>query len=148
MPVIKNLHDLLQYMPPENGLDYNKTFKHTAVLFRRGKFLAAANNQLGSRESGCGNSCYTIHAEANCIKKIGNFKMLEGATMYVFRTGKGCNSDNFCNSRPCQICELILTKCMIKHGLLRVFYSVHRDDDIELIKSQKPKQSKDRRRKA
>jgi deoxycytidylate deaminase len=121
------LEDLRQYIPPSGGLDYKKTFRHVAVLVRRNKIISVAVNQIGSRSTGCGYSCFTIHAEANCIKKAGNIRKLNGSTMYVFRTGKGCNEEYFYNSKPCSICEKLLTKCMENYGLLRVFYSVSSD---------------------
>jgi len=127
MPTFKTVEDLRQYIPPDNGLDLTKTNRHIAILTKGNKILAAAMNQFGSRSFGSGYTYNTIHAEINVIKKLGNNKKLRGATMYVFRTGKGCNENSICHSMPCQICQKILEKCIDEYGLRRVFYSVNPD---------------------
>jgi len=127
MPLFKCVDDLRQFIPPDNGLDLSKINRHIAILTKGNKVLAAATNQFGSRSFGSGYSFNTIHAEINVIKKLGNNKLLKGATMYVFRTGKGCNENNICHSRPCEICQKILEKCINSYGLRRIFYSVNPD---------------------
>ena len=127
MPTYKNVDDLRQYIPPDNGLDLSKTNRHIAIIVKGNKILAAAMNQFGSRSFGSGYTYNTIHAEVNVIKKLGDIKKLNGTTMYVFRTGKGLNEASICHSKPCCICEKLLEKCMREYGLRRVFYSVNPD---------------------
>lgn len=127
MPTFKNIDDLRQFIPPDNGLDLSKTNRHIAILCKGNRVLASAMNQFGSRSFGSGYTYNTIHAEINVIKKLGNIKLLNGATMYIFRTGKGCNEDSICHSRPCPICQKFLEKCIDMYGLRRVFYSVNPD---------------------
>lgn len=127
MPTFKSIDALRQFIPPDNGLDLTKTNRHIAVLTKGNKVLAAAMNQFGSRSFGPGYTYNTIHAEINVIKKLGNLRLLKGATMYVFRTGKGCNENSVCHSMPCAICQKILDKCIDSYGLRRVFYSVNPD---------------------
>jgi hypothetical protein len=127
MPTFKNIDDLRQFIPPDNGLDLSKTNRHIAILCKGNRVLASAMNQFGSRSFGSGYTYNTIHAEINVIKKLGNIKLLNGATMYIFRTGKGCNEDSICHSRPCPICQKFLEKCIDVYGLRRVFYSVNPD---------------------
>ena len=127
MPTFKNIDDLRQFIPPDNGLDLSKTNRHIASLCKGNRVLASAMNQFGSRSFGSGYTYNTIHAEINVIKKLGNIKLLNGATMYIFRTGKGCNEDSICHSRPCPICQKFLEKCIDMYGLRRVFYSVNPD---------------------
>lgn len=127
MPTFKTIESLRQFIPPDNGLDLRKTNRHVAVLTKGNKILASAMNQVGSRSFGSGYTYNTIHAEINVLKKLGNLKLLKGATMYVFRTGKGCNDAKICHSMPCHICQKILEKCILEYGLSRVFYSVNPD---------------------
>jgi len=94
---------------------------HVAVLVKRGKIIASACNQVGSRHMGCGYSDRSIHAERAVVKKIGNTDLLRGADMYVFRNGRTVDSRY---SQPCHACEVFLRKCMREHGLRYVFYSI------------------------
>ena len=96
---------------------------HVAVLVSRGKIIAQAHNKIGSRSRGCGYSDYSIHAEKNVVKEVGDNNKLKGANMYVFRFGRGGNSDVIMNSKPCYGCTLFLEKCMNKYGLNKVYYS-------------------------
>ena len=95
---------------------------HVAVLVLRGKIIAHAHNKIGSRSRGCGYSNYSIHAEKNVVKEIGDNNKLKGANMYVFRLGRGENSEVVMNSKPCYGCTLFLEKCMNKYGLNKVLY--------------------------
>jgi deoxycytidylate deaminase len=99
------------------------TSVHLAVIVSRGKVIAEATNRLGSRSRGCGYSNYTIHAERNVVKVLGDHTKLRDADMYVMRCGRGVNSEKFINSRPCSDCEYFLTKCMRKYGLKNVYYT-------------------------
>ena len=99
------------------------TSVHIAVLVYRGKIIAQATNRVGTRSKGSGYSNYTIHAEKNVVKKLGDFKCLKDADMYVIRCGRGVNSSKFINSKPCCDCEKFLNKCMSKYGLKNVYYT-------------------------
>lgn len=100
---------------------YNLNHNHVAILMNRGKVVATATNQIGSRSSGSGYSDNTIHAEKNVIKKAGDISKIRGATLYVIRINRSFHT---CNSKPCHECELFLRKCMNQYGLRRVFYSM------------------------
>jgi hypothetical protein len=101
----------------------HNTNVHIAVVVQRGKIIAEATNRLGSRTKGCGYSDYTIHAERNVIKKIGDYNKLRDADMYVMRCGRGENVGKFINSKPCSECECFLNKCIRKYGLRNVYYT-------------------------
>jgi hypothetical protein len=94
---------------------------HVAVLVKRGKIIAEACNQVGSRHMGCGYSDRSIHAERAVVKKLGNTELMRGADMYIFRNGR---TENSRYSQPCQACECFLKKCMREYGLRFVFYSI------------------------
>jgi len=96
---------------------------HIAAIVLRGKIIAEATNKLGSRSKGCGYSNYTIHAEKNVVKMLGDYNKLRDADMYVIRCGRGINSNKFINSKPCNDCEYFLYKCMKKYGLKNVYYT-------------------------
>jgi hypothetical protein len=104
----------------------HNTSIHVAILIKRNKVIATATNKIGSRSRGAGWSDYTIHAEKNVIKEIGNIDLIRGATMYVFRISR-CKSkegsDKIQNSEPCYDCHIFLQKCIHKYGLRKVFYS-------------------------
>lgn len=99
----------------------HRTSLHTAVVVKRGKIIAEASNQVGSRSSGSGFSTYTIHAEKAVIKKLGDLSKLRGADLYVFRVG---GEEHSHASAPCSDCQIFLKKCMREYGLRFVFYSV------------------------
>jgi hypothetical protein len=101
----------------------HETSVHIAIVVLRGKIIAEATNRLGSRSKGCGYSNYTIHAERNVVKVLGDYNKLRDADMYVIRCGKGINAFNFINSKPCSDCECFLNKCMNKYGLKNVYYT-------------------------
>ena len=99
----------------------HRTSLHKAVIVKRGKIIAEATNQVGSRSMGSGFSDNTIHAEKAVIKKLGDYTKLRGADLYVFRVG-GEEHSHF--SQPCPDCKMFLKKCMREYGLRFVFYSV------------------------
>jgi hypothetical protein len=101
----------------------HETSVHIAIVVLRGKIIAEATNRLGSRSRGCGYSNYTIHAERNVLKVLGDYNKLRDADIYVMRCGKGINAYNFINSKPCQGCECFLNKCIRKYGLKNVYYT-------------------------
>ena len=99
---------------------------HVAVIVARGKVLAYAMNKNGTRSSGSGYSNYSIHAEKNVVKELGDISKLRGADMYVMRLSKDkalTGFDRFIFSKPCCDCEKFLMKCMREYGLKRVYYT-------------------------
>ena len=94
---------------------------HTAILVRRGKVLAYAANQVGSRSRGSGYSDHSIHAERNVVKELGDISQLRGADMYVMRVSR---KNEFAASKPCAECQVFLEKCMREYGLRKVYYTV------------------------
>lgn len=101
--------------------NFHNTELHYATLYLRGKVIATARNNVGSRSRGCGWSDKTIHAERAVVKRLGNVSQLNGCTLEVVRIGK--NGD-IKSSKPCHDCELFLEKCMKQYGLRKVMYSV------------------------
>jgi len=101
----------------------HSTSVHIAIIVLRGKIIAEATNRIGTRSKGCGYSNYTIHAEKNVLKVLGDYNKLRDADIYVIRCGKGINAFNFINSKPCSECECFLNKCMNKYGLKNVYYT-------------------------
>ena len=97
------------------------TSVHIAVIVYRGKIIAEATNKVGSRSRGCGYSDYTIHAERNVIKQLGDLSKLRGADLYVMRQGR--SEQKFVNSKPCADCSYFLSKCMREYGLKNVYYT-------------------------
>ena len=96
------------------------THHHIAILYKRGKILAMADNTIGSRSMGCGYAKNTIHAERAVIKKLGDLTLLKGAELVVVRLNR---SMAIVNSEPCHACKTHLTKCMREYGLKNVYYS-------------------------
>ena len=101
---------------------------HVAVLVRRGQILGIATNRLGTRSRGCGFSDYTIHAEVNVIRQVGNLSEIKGADLFVVRiprpkTPRDADNESFLYSKPCHSCSCFLNKCMREYGLRNVYYS-------------------------
>lgn len=110
----------------KNLMFSHTTSIHLAVLIKRNKVIASATNKIGSRTSGSGYSNYTIHAEKNVVKELGDLEHLRGATMYVIRISRSRTQEGMervQNSEPCHDCHLFLEKCVKQYGLRRVFYS-------------------------
>ena len=108
---------------------------HVAILFKRNKVIAMARNKIGSRSRGAGWSDCTIHAEKNVVKELGNFDLLRGATMYVFRISRSKTKegqDKIQNSEPCYDCHNFLQKCIQKYGLRKVFYSTNQFVELDM----------------
>ena len=107
--------------------DKGKSHVHIAVIVGRGgKILAAATNKSGTRSRGSGYSDYTIHAEKNAIKQLGDISKLRGADMYVMRISSDREKEGlekFMCSKPCRDCTLFLEKCMREYGLKNVYYT-------------------------
>lgn len=100
---------------------YNMRHIHIAMVIKRGKMIASATNQLGSRTKGCGYDERTIHAERAVLKKIGDYTKLEGAVLVVIRFSR--DTHDLINSKPCEACQRHLEKCVKDYGLRRVYYS-------------------------
>jgi hypothetical protein len=98
---------------------------HVAVLMKRGKIIAQATNEFGSRSRGSGYSDRSIHAERNVVKEIGNIQNIRGAEMYVVRLSRNvnCTDSPFAGSKPCAECAVFLGKCMREYGLKNVYYT-------------------------
>jgi hypothetical protein len=98
---------------------------HIAMVVRRGKILAVASNRVGSRSQGCGFSNYTIHAERNVIKQIGDISQLRDCDLYVMRIHHNRMTDEryFGNSAPCRDCSLFLEKCQRRYGLRHIYFT-------------------------
>ena len=99
---------------------------HLAVIVKRGKILAEAINNFGSRSRGSGYSKSSIHAEKNVIKNLGDISKLRGADMYVMRFSRNdddCENGRFMCSKPCPSCSVFLDKCIREYGLKNVFYT-------------------------
>lgn len=113
--------------PRTNNLrESHITSIHVAIIVKRGKVIASASNKIGSRSSGCGYSAYTIHAERNVVKILGDISQLRGADMYIMRISKDSKKtgfDRFQNSAPCPSCQVFLTKCIREYGLKNVFFT-------------------------
>jgi hypothetical protein len=122
-----------------NLVHSHRTSIHLAVLVKRNKVIATATNKIGSRSRGAGWSDYTIHAEKNVVKELGDLEQLRGATMYVIRISR-CRTthgmEKVQNSEPCHDCHLFLEKCVKQYGLRRVFYST--SEFVELDISVRP----------
>lgn len=98
---------------------------HVAMLMKRGKVLEVASNQIGSRSRGCGYAEYTIHAEKNVIKQLGDVSKLRGCDLFVMHISvyKPTGKRFFKNSKPCYDCHLFLEKCQTEYGLKNVYYT-------------------------
>ena len=129
-PVYLKMDALLQVILADktikNLVYSHRTSIHVAAIIKRNKVIATATNKVGSRSRGAGWSDYTIHAEKNVVKELGDFEQMRGATMYVIRISR-CSTqegmDRVQNSEPCHDCHLFLEKCVKQYGLRRVFYS-------------------------
>jgi len=94
---------------------------HIAMIIKGKKVIAVATNFLGTRAKGCGFTDRTIHAERAVIKKVGDYKLLQGAIMVVIRIT--CGIRNVSYSKPCEKCMPHLQKCIREYGLKCVYYS-------------------------
>jgi hypothetical protein len=109
---------MYEYSPCQTTKPHN-TFLHIAAIVKRGKVIAIATNRIGTRSKGCGYSQYTIHAERNVVKKLGDFSQLRGAVLCVWRLSRSFVMP----SKPCDDCCLFLEKCMKEYGLRAVQYT-------------------------
>lgn len=119
------IHNILTNKSIQNLTAAHNTSIHVAFIVLRGKVLALATNDIGSRSRGCGYSDLTIHAEKAVVKKLGDTSKLRGATLYVIRISRAKTSvgeDRIKNSEPCYDCHLFLRKCHEKYGLASVQY--------------------------
>jgi cytidine deaminase len=97
----------------------HNTSQHMAVIVKRGKVIASAQNRVGNRSKGSGYSDFTIHAERAVVKKLGDISQLRGATLCVWRI----SSIRVMPSAPCNDCRIFLEKCMREYGLRAVQYT-------------------------
>jgi hypothetical protein len=111
-----------------NRCNSHRTSVHVAFIVKRGQVIAKAMNSVGSRSRGCGYSDYTIHAERNVVKELGDLSKLKGASLYVVRLSRNkllVGEEKITNSEPCYDCCVFLKKCHEKYGLAKVFYTTH-----------------------
>lgn len=95
---------------------------HRAAIVKRGRIIAEATNNYGSRSRGSGYSRSSIHAERNVVKALGDISLLKGADMYIMRFSRG-ETMEFVKSRPCSACMVFLEKCMKEYGLKNVYFT-------------------------
>lgn len=100
---------------------------HIALLVKRGKIIRVASNRVGTRQQGCGFSNFTIHAEKNVIKQLGDVSQLKGCILYVMRIeeDKKTGKKFFRNSQPCHDCLYFLEKCQRTFGLRSIYYTLN-----------------------
>ena len=99
---------------------------HVAAIVKRGKVIAEARNRNGSRSSGSGYSTFSIHAEKNVVKQLGDISQLRDADMYIMRIAPdraNAGKHHFKCSKPCSQCQPFLEKCMREYGLRNVYYT-------------------------
>ena len=92
--------------------------KHGAILVKKGKVLAVANNRYCSKlrlKHFHSDRVWSIHAEMS-LATILPKKVTRGATVYVVRVNK--NGD-LVNSEPCELCK----KVLITMGVRKVYHS-------------------------
>jgi hypothetical protein len=97
----------------------HNTFLHIAAIVRRGKVLAISHNKIGTRSKGSGYGNCTIHAEKAVVKRLGDIRLLKGATLCVWRV----STMGIMPSKPCKDCHIFLEKCMKEYGLRAVQYT-------------------------
>jgi hypothetical protein len=95
---------------------------HRAAIVKRGRIIAEATNNYGSRSRGSGYSRSSIHAERNVIKALGDISLLRGADMYVMRFSREAEM-RIMKSTPCPACMVFLDKCMKEYGLKNVYFT-------------------------
>ena len=95
---------------------------HRAVLVKRGRIIAEATNNYGSRSRGSGYSRSSIHAEKNVVKALGDVQKMKGADMYIMRFSRTRDME-LVKSTPCCACTIFLEKCMKEYGLKNVYYT-------------------------
>ena len=104
---------------PDNKSVHRTSF-HYAEIKKGNKVLAKSRNRIGSRSRGCGWGDQSLHAERGAVKALGDLSQLRGCILIVVRISK---QNEVMGSKPCYDCEKFLTKCIEKHGLLKVVYS-------------------------
>ena len=117
---------LERFVSDPRTVNLRETYKmsvHTAYLVKRGKVVAEATNRYGTRKQGAGYSNWSIHAERNLVKEIGDVSKLRGADMYIVRMD--AYGEKFMCSKPCEECMVFLQKCIRKYGLKNVYYTEH-----------------------
>lgn len=95
---------------------------HRAVLVKRGRIIAEATNNYGSRSRGSGYNRSSIHAERNVVKALGNIHLLRGADMYIMRFSREPEM-RFVKSKPCSTCQPFLEKCIKEYGLKNIYFT-------------------------
>lgn len=102
-----------------------KTSFHVAMIVQRGKILQISSNRLGTRSKGCGFAKYTIHAEKNVVRQLGDTNLIRGCDLFIMRIqyNKSTNIKTFSNSKPCHECDVFIEKCKKTYGLRNAYYT-------------------------
>lgn len=101
----------------------DRTSFHLAILRKRHRIVAIASNRLGTRSRGSGYSRYTIHAEKNVIKTLGDISKIKGCDLFVMNIKSTSLGKSFACSKPCHDCKKFLLKCQTEYGLKNVYYT-------------------------
>lgn len=107
--------------------DFCGTKFHVAVLMKRGKVIACAWNKAASPKKGASiNGAGFVHAEKNLVLSLKqNYGVLKGADIYVMRISSKINDQrSFQYSQPCPECTCLLNKCLRRHKLKNVYFTV------------------------
>jgi deoxycytidylate deaminase len=104
--------------------------KHGCVIVdKKGNIISAAHNSaINITDKSTLDKTYkkgnkiSRHAEENALRMV-DPKKLDGAKLYVVRSGIKPNNPLFMNSKPCARCTAIINACMKKFGLKVVYYS-------------------------
>jgi hypothetical protein len=83
-----------------------------ALVFHKRRLIAIGQNLLGGRNM--------IHAEADAIRKVGDFSKLRGAVLVVIRIGR---TGDIRYSAPCHSCQCLIDKCKREYGLRECIHS-------------------------
>lgn len=116
--LIRNIEDTIDNNP-KYTTKYDFNHNHIAFIFRGRKLIAVGQNKIGTRSHGCGNNRFTVHAEVDAIRTVGDVSKLKGTTLVVIRVG----SQGFLNSKPCKACSCVIEKCMKSYGMRTCLHS-------------------------
>lgn len=119
MPKIDKVIEELAENVPSKKQRPMSTHYHIALIMKRGKVLTWATNKCKTRSKTPCSGGYTIHAERNAIRQLGDHSKLKGSTMLVVRV---LSNGSFGQSKPCETCTPHLKKCMDLYGM-KVLYS-------------------------
>ena len=119
MRIKKYAEDLARYAPSKKFRPMS-THHHIAIVIKRGKIIASATNKCKTRSTTPCSGGFTIHAERNVLRTLGDYSKLKGATLLVIRV---LSNGSLGDSKPCHSCQMHLQKCIEVYGLTKVVYS-------------------------